>query len=117
MIILTDRKGHTTSNAKIIDIQKAFNDLFLSKSADNPLTNYVSLTNDNELELQIYKRTIIIQDWGGWKYDGPGGPGEILRVRYKEGSFFNFIEKALDVLENEEREQLIGILQSLPQPN
>jgi len=116
MITLTDRKGKEIENPAITDIQKALNDLFLSKDIKNVKENYVSLMNDSELALDIYQSTIILQDYGRFKYDGPDGPGELLSVRYKEGSIFYKIEEVTNLLEGDEREKLIELLKSLPKP-
>jgi len=116
MITLTDRKGKEIENPTITDIQKALNDLYLSKDVTNVVKNYVSLINSDELDLEIYQQTIVLQDWGRTGYDGPGGPGELLRIRYKEGSLFDEIEKAVNHLDEEEREKLIELLKSLPKP-
>lgn len=115
MITLTDRKGKNVENPTITDIQKALNDLHLSKDIKDVKENYVSLVNDSELDLEIYQQTVILQDWSR-SYDGPGGPGELLRVRYKEGSLFNKIEEVVNLLDGEEREKLIKLLKSLPKP-
>ncbi|MDP2873889.1 MAG: hypothetical protein Q8N84_01160 [bacterium] len=113
MIYLTNRKGEDTENPTITDIQKAFNDLLISKDTKNVGENHISLVNDSELALEIYQATVVLQDYG-CGYDGPGGPGELLRVRYKEGSLFYKIDEAVRLLENEEREKLIKLLKSLP---
>ncbi|HSX48737.1 MAG TPA: hypothetical protein VLE44_00580 [Candidatus Saccharimonadales bacterium] len=116
MITLTDRKGKEIENPTITDIQKALNDLYLSKDVKNVMENYVSLINSDELDLEIYQQTIVLQDWGRTGYDGPGGPSELLRIRYKEGSLSNKIEEAINLLDGEEREKLIELLKFLPKP-
>jgi len=116
-VILTDRKGKEINNPIINDVQKALTNLLISNPNEpiKPDGNYVSLLNLNELELQIYQQTVVLQDWAT-PYDGPGGPGEILRVRYKEGSLFDKIEDAVTFLGDEEREKLLKLLKSLPKP-
>lgn len=116
MIYLKNRKREGIGDPTITDIQKSLNDLFISKDIKNVKENYVSLMNDSELALEIYQNTVVLQDYGRWGYDGPGGPGELLRVRYKEGSIFYKIEEAVRLLENEEREKLIELLKLLPKP-
>lgn len=116
MITLTNRKGVVIEDPTLTDIQKSLNDLYLSRDVKNVLVNYVSLINFDELEIEIYQQTIILQDWSRGKYDGPGGPGELLRIRYKEGSLFGKIEKVVNLLDGEEREKLIDVLNSLPKP-
>lgn len=83
MITLSDRNCKDVENPTINDIQKALNDLYLSKSVKNVLEYYVSLINLDELDMEIYQQTIVLQDYGRVSYDGPGGPGELLRIRYK----------------------------------
>ncbi len=72
--------------------------------------------NDSELALDIYQNTVILQDYGRFKYDGPDGPGELLSVGYKEGSIFYKIEEVTNLLEDDEREKLMELLKSLPEP-
>ena len=113
MIYLTDIKMESIENPTITNIQKAFNALLLSKEMQ---VDHISLTNDSELALAIYKQTVILQDYGRFKYDGPDGPGELLSARYKEGSIFNKIEELNNLLENDEREKIMELLKSLPKP-
>jgi len=112
MIHFWNLKGKFIENATITDIQKGLNKLFLSRNG----RSCISLMNESELALDIYRQTIILQDYGMFKYDGPDGPGELLSVRYKEGSIFNRIEEAINFLENEEIGKLKKLLKSLPKP-
>lgn len=116
MITLINSNGDSFENPTITEIQKAFNELYLPKKDKNPLENYISLMNLNELEVRIYPQTVLLQDWGGWSYDGPGGPGELLLVRYKERSLFYKLEEAVELLANDEREKLTALLQALSKP-
>ena len=116
LLTLTKRNGEHFQNPMVTEIQKALHDLFVARKTENALTNFVSLINVDELEMQIYKQTIVLQDWGRHHYDGPGGPGELLRVRYKEGSLLPKIEEAAGLLNEEERGGLIKLLNALPKP-
>jgi hypothetical protein len=78
---MTDRKGKENNNPSLVDVQKALTNLLLGKDIEKVKDNYVFLINDSELALEIYQNTIILQDYGRYSYDGPGGSGEILRVR------------------------------------
>ena len=70
--------------------------------------------NDSELALEIYQNTIVLQDYGHFKYDGPGGPGELLMVRIEEGSLLPFLEEAVNLLDGYEIKKLTQLLNSLP---
>ena len=50
-------------------------------------------------------------------YNDPGGPGELLRIRYKEGSLLHIIDRAANLLEGEEEEELIKLLKTLAKPD
>ena len=114
--MLSDRKGKITTYATIENVHKALFDLITGKKEVDVKDNYVSLQNESELAMEIYPRTIILQDYGRFGYDGPGGPGELLRVRYKEGSLVTVIEEAVNLLADDEREKLIKLLKTLPKP-
>ena len=119
MIYLEDTNRKVIENATLMDIQKAFNNLYvLIKATDSvpAKSNYISLMNDSELALEIYQKTVVLQDYGRFSYDGPGGPGEIVRVRVEEGGLFSKLEEAIDLLDNDEVEKLVNVLKSLPKP-
>ena len=121
MIYLTDAFDKTKNNASYEDIVKAYSILSLGKTINSKpvsiIKKSISLFTDFELELEIYKRTIILQDWGSCEYDGPGGPGEILRIRVKEGSLLKLFNKIINALNNNNLEELVLILKSLPKPD
>ena len=118
MIHMTDTNNKDTENVTLTNVQRAFNTLFLAKSNDpKPIQkNHISLINDSELGLEIYQRTIILQDYGNFSDDGPGGPGEILRIRVKKGSLFPILKEVVDLLDGYEVKKLVKILKSLPKP-
>ena len=120
MISLEDITGKETENATIAAVEKALFALFMRKSGEGPRDTdcKVIITNTyEEIYLEVYNHTIILQDLGHFKYDGPGGPGELLRIRVKEGSLSYIIEDVIDLLENYELKKLIKVLKSLPKPD
>ncbi len=120
MIYLENMTGKEIKDATIVDIKKALFALFMRKSGEGPRdTNWkIIITNIyEEVYLEVYHRTIILQDLGNFKYDGPGGPGELLRIRVKEGSLSYVIEDVVNLLENYKLKKLIKVLKSLPKPD
>ncbi len=112
MLYLTDIFGVDYENPDLLKIQKSLTDLFLSKKGNDNIL----LTNDSELSLEVYKQTIILQEYGGFAYDGPGGPGELLRIRYKEGSLIYVLEEVIKLFDDYETDKLITLLNNLPKP-
>lgn len=121
-LILTDLKGKETIDPSLEKIQKAITDLFIfnpfSSNKENKNKNrFISIfNNETEIALEIYHQTIIAQDYGLCGYDGPGGPGELIRKRYKEGSLIYIIDKVINSLENFDNENIVKLLKSLPEP-
>ena len=121
MICLEDTSKKSIEDATLVDIQKAFNKLYVLIKTTDPApigtkSNFISLMNDSELALDIYQKTVVLQDYGRFSYDGPGGPGKIVRVRVEEGSLFSKLEEVVDLLDNDEVEKLVNVLKSLPKP-
>lgn len=107
MINLTKINGETVNDVTFADIKAAFLELYRSHGR-------ITLMNDSELALEIYQNTVVLQDYGHFKYDGPGGPGELLTIRVEEGSLLPVLEEAVELLDGYEIKKLIQLLNSLP---
>lgn len=70
--------------------------------------------NTGELTLEVYAGTTVLQDYGNFYFDGPGGPGEKVLVRTDVENIFHNAQKIIDLLDGHDEEGLIKFLKSLP---
>lgn len=116
MIYLNAKIGKietSKNNASLNEIQQALNKLYLSKDIEH---SQVSLGNINELTLEIYFNTVVLQNYL-CKYDGPSGPGEKFIGRINVKHIFDNAEKIASLLDDCSEDELIQILKSLPKVN
>ena len=115
LMILNTKIGKietSKDNASLNEIQQALNKLYLSKDIEH---SQVSLININDLTLEIYFNTVVLQTY--LCYDGPGGPGEKFIGRINVKYIFDNAEKITSLLENCCEDELIQLLKSLPKVN
>ena len=116
MLSLENINGESIENATLQDIKKALLALFMKKSGEGK-SHKVTIWNDyEEISLEVYENTLILQDWGHFRYDGPGGAGELLRIRVKEGSISYIIDEVVNLFGEYKLKELIKLLKSLPKP-
>jgi len=112
-MILTKIDGSTIEDPSSPQIKQAYLELFRQQGG----SGRISLFTLEELELTIYQQTIVLQDYGNYHYDGPGGPGELLMIRFKESTILPILEKIVDLMGDPgNTDELIKLLRTLPAP-
>lgn len=113
-LYLTDIHGKHTEKVSFSQIKDAYLELFRQKSSGKD--NVVSISNASEEMLEIYSQSVVFTDLGGFVYDGPGGAGELLSIRYEEGTILPLLEEICNLLEGSSAEKIISLLKKLPKP-
>lgn len=113
-LYLTDIHGNETVKASFGQIKDAYLELFRKKSSG--MSDVVIISNISEEVLEIYSQSIVFTDLGRFAYDGPGGPAEILSIRYEEGTILPVLEKVCNLLEGSEAGDILEIFKKLPKP-
>lgn len=113
-LYLTDSKGNEIQHPDFVQIKNAYLEVFRSKSYSR--SNFISIVlSGEEKELEIYPQSIVLIDHLLF-YEGPGGPAELLSVRYQEGTILPVLEEAINLFQGGEMEKLIKLLKTLPKP-